>query len=150
MDLNKQVFLNLYTGCRAITSIYKDVYGNDITPQNIFTLELCELHHKIIMSELSKGLNLNSSAVSALVTRMEKKGLLERTFSTIDRRIVFVSLTKKGNEFRNLIREKMDLLNQSITEDLSQMDIEKLYEIITTIKNNSLKKRQNDSKSLHD
>lgn len=139
MGLNKHVFFNFYTGFHAITSIYKDIYGNDITPQNIYTLELCELDSKIKISDLSKNLNLNSSAVSILVSKMEKNGYLERTFGARDRRTVLVQLTKKGDELRDQVRLKMDLLNQSITENLTQTDIDKLQEIVSAIKTNSLK-----------
>ena len=141
MDLNQHIFFQFYNGCRAITSIYKGIYGIEITPQNIFTLELCELDHKIKMSELSKNLNLNNSAVSTLVSRMERNGFLIRTFGTRDRRTVYVQLTKLGNELRNQVREKMDLLHQAITENLSQMDIEKLQKTISTIEKNSLKNK---------
>jgi DNA-binding MarR family transcriptional regulator len=122
-----------------VTSIYKDIYGNKITPQNIYTLELCDLDNKITMSELSKGLDLHGSAVSALVSRMEKKGLLARSYGSRDRRTVFVQLTKKGNELRKDIRQQMDLLEKAITKNLTQSDIKKLQEIIATIKANSTK-----------
>ena len=120
MGLNKQVFFKFYTGFHAISSIYKDIYGNDISPQNNYTLELCELDNKVTISHLSKNLNLNSSAVSILVSKMEKNGYLERTFGARDRRTVLVQLTKKGDELRDQVRLKMDLLNQSITENITK------------------------------
>ena len=145
VNLSTQVCFNFYTGWRAVTSIYKDIYGHDITPQNIFTLEICDLKKQITMSELSKKLELNGSAVSTLVSRMEKNGLLVRTFGSLDRRKVFVQLTKKGDELKNQVREKMDLLHQSVTENLTQADIEKLEEIVMTVKKNSLKSKQKDT-----
>ena len=145
LELNKLVCFNFYTGWRAVTSIYKDIYGNDITPQNIFTLELCELDKSLTMSELSKGLQLNSSAVSTLVSRMEKNGLLIRTFGSRDRRTVFVRLTKKGNELRNQVREKMDELHSAINQNLTQSDIAKLQNIVTTLQKNSSKNNKDDS-----
>ena len=140
MDLNKQVGFNFYTGWRAVTSIYKDIYSNDITPQNIFILELCGLDKKITMSDLSIGIDTNSSAVSTMVSRMEKRGFLKRTFGIRDRRTVNVQLTKKGYKLRNKIRGKMDLLTRTITENLSQKDIKTLRDIVTTLKKNRRKK----------
>ena len=145
IQLNKLVCFNFYTGWRAVTSIYKDIYGNDITPQNIFTLELCERDKPITMGELSKGLNLNSSAVSTLVSRMEKNGLLIRTFGSRDRRTVFVQLTKNGDELRNQIREKMDQLHNAINQNLTKSDIENLQKIVTTLQKNSSKNNKDDS-----
>ena len=76
---------------------------------------------------------------------MEKNGLLVRTFGSLDRRKVFVQLTKKGDELKNQVREKMDLLSQSVSENLTQADIEKLQEIVSTVKKNSRKSKQKDS-----
>jgi DNA-binding MarR family transcriptional regulator len=138
-DLDSLISFNFYTGWRAVTSIYKDIYGNDVTPQNIFILELCEIDRKITMTELSKGLNLNSSAVSTLVSRMEKNGLLIRIHGKEDRRAIFVKLTQKGDELRNQIREKIDLLEQTMNNNLTPADIKKLQQIVTTLSKNSSK-----------
>ena len=56
VNLSEQVCFNFYTGWRAVTAIYKDIYGQDITPQNIFTLKICDLNKQITMTELSKSL----------------------------------------------------------------------------------------------
>jgi DNA-binding MarR family transcriptional regulator len=76
---------------------------------------------------------------------MEKNGLLKRTFGNRDRRTVFVQLTKKGEELRSQVREKMDQLHNAINENLSQTDVENLQKIVTTLQKNSSKNKKDKS-----
>ena len=51
------------------------------------------------MSSVAEALAVTQSAASQTASRLEKKGLICRTHSPQDRRIVLVSLTEKGEEF---------------------------------------------------
>ncbi|PXW26828.1 UNVERIFIED_CONTAM: DNA-binding MarR family transcriptional regulator [Williamsia faeni] len=51
---------------------------------------------KLRMSELSRQVHLSQSALSRLVSGLEKDGLVERTMCTNDRRSVFTELTGSG------------------------------------------------------
>jgi DNA-binding MarR family transcriptional regulator len=51
------------------------------------------------MNDLAQLLELDKSSITGLVDRAERRGLVKRTVSTQDRRVVRVSLTKTG---RNL------------------------------------------------
>jgi DNA-binding MarR family transcriptional regulator len=88
------------------------------------------------MNQLSIGMQLEKSAVSTLVARMEKKFLLKRTHGTEDRRTVFVQLTEAGSELREKIRSKSDMLVGSIGHGISAEDIQKLQEIVSKITKN--------------
>ena len=48
------------------------------------------------MNELARLLDLDKSSISGLVDRAERRGLVERTPSTTDRRVVLVALTASG------------------------------------------------------
>jgi DNA-binding MarR family transcriptional regulator len=136
VDLNQIICFNFYRGWREVSSIYKEILGGDISPQNVYILELCELENRITMNQLSIGMQLEKSAVSTLVARMEKKFLLKRTHGTEDRRTVFVKLTEAGSELREKIRSKSDVLVGSIGHGISAEDIQKLQEIVSKITKN--------------
>jgi DNA-binding MarR family transcriptional regulator len=51
---------------------------------------------KPTMNELAKLLELDKSSVTGLVDRAERRGLVVRGPSTVDRRVVLVSLTVRG------------------------------------------------------
>jgi DNA-binding MarR family transcriptional regulator len=50
------------------------------------------------MHDLAQEVHLSQSALSRLVARLEKDGLLERTMCTDDRRSVFTTITTAGRE----------------------------------------------------
>ena len=136
VDLNSLICFNFYNGWREITGFYKDILGMDVTPQKVYVLELLEIDKQITMNKLSVGMNLDSSAVSTLISRMEKKGLVKRTHGTEDRRTVFVKLTKEGYEAKQLLRQNFSGLTDGIGENISQKEISTLREIVSKVAKN--------------
>ena len=67
-----------------------------ITMSHIIVLELLYEKKHSIMTELAKSLNLTMSATTAIIDKMVEIRLVNRNRSEKDRRIVEVSLTKKG------------------------------------------------------
>ena len=138
-DLNQFICFNFYNGWREITGFYKDTLGMDVTPQKVYVLEILDIKEKLTMNELSKKMNLDSSAVSTLISRMEKKELVKRTHGTKDRRTVYVQLTSQGEAVRDKLRDKFGTLTDNINENISKEDIIKLQEIVGKITNNHKK-----------
>jgi len=134
--LNQLICFNFYKGWREITSLYKDVYGNDITPQNVYLLELCDLDNGITIKQLSKGMGLDSSAVSTLVARMEKKGLIKRVHGVEDRRTVFVQLSQEGASLKQKINEKADVLTKALNSNITLEESTALQGIVMKLKLN--------------
>ncbi len=135
-DLNQLICFNFYNGWREITGFYKDSLGMDVTPQKVYVLELLDTKERLTMNELSKKMSLDSSAVSTLISRMEKKELVKRTHGTKDRRTVYVQLTAEGEKARNSLRENFGTLTDNINKNISQEDISKLKEIVGKIVEN--------------
>jgi len=135
-NLNQHLCFNFYRGWREISSFYKDVLGNDVSPQNVYILELCELDRKITMNELSNAMHLDGSAVSTLISRMEKKSLVVREHGVKDRRVVYVKLTKEGHEFRESLRSQMDALTDNATQNISKNDITALQAMVNKVAKN--------------
>jgi len=134
--LNQRICFNFYQGWREITSFYKDIYGNDITPQNVYLLQLCSLNKGVTIKQLSEGMGLDSSAVSTLVARMEKKSLIKRTHGIEDRRTVFVELTQEGLQLKEDINAKADLLADSMNINITAEESKVLQSIVMKIKLN--------------
>ncbi len=141
-NLNQHLCFNLYRGWREISSFYKDALGNDVSPQNVYILELCELDKEITMNELSNAMHLDGSAVSTLISRMEKKSLVMREHGVKDRRVVFVKLTKKGYDFRENLRTQVEILTKNATKDITPSDIEALQIMVNKITANRVDFRE--------
>lgn len=138
VDLNQYLCFNLYRGWREISSFYKDILGKDISLQNVYILDLCDLHEKITMNDLSEAMHLDGSAISTLVSRMEKKSLLKRTHSREDRRFVYVQLTQQGHDFKEKVKSKSSFLAANIKKNISMDEIKQLQAIVNKIAANRL------------
>ena len=78
-------------------------------------------------------LNLNSSTVSGIINRLEKKGLLARLPKSGDKRVVNIALTSSGYR---LLSKIPSLLHEQLSEKLQKLDnteIKKVQESLETL-----------------
>ena len=76
--------------------------------------------------EIRKFLNLNSSTVSGIIDRLEKKSLLARLPKSGDKRVVNIVLTSKGME---LLETIPSLLHDQLSKKLQFLNTEKLKQM---------------------
>ena len=79
---------------------------------SLFHLERCK------MSELARELGITMGAATSIVDRLIKAGLVKRERSTEDRRLVLVSLSKKG---RRMVEEVHKVTLGLMTRLLSRL-----------------------------
>ncbi len=66
------------------------------------------------MNELSEAMGLANSTTTRIVDQLVRKGLARRKTDDVDRRVVKVSLTPKGQELRRTLdQEQQDLFEQA-------------------------------------
>ena len=83
----------------------------------------------VTMSELSRMLLVSNGNATAVVDRLEKDGLVERSPSETDRRTVYVALTQTGlAQFEGLAKEHEAEVD-TLFAGLSDTDIEMLTDI---------------------
>lgn len=81
---------------------------------------------KATQRELKRFLNLNSSTVSGIINRLEKKGLVARLPKSGDKRVVHIALTSKGDE---LIASMPSLLHEQLSDKLQTLTATDLKQI---------------------
>lgn len=95
----------------------------DITgPQGIL-MGILVHYGEMKVSDLSEKLGLSNSTVSGIIDRLEKQGLVERTRSTEDRRVVYVSVTpefkKSFKKYFSEAKKKFEeIINKATPEEL--------------------------------
>ena len=74
-----------------------------------------EAGNQIISSEIARRLNITRSAVSQLVNKLEKRGIVERKASPTDRKIFYVVLSESSlNVFKQQCDEANKLINRVV------------------------------------
>ena len=97
MKLDSQLCFPLYAAARKITGLYTPYLkplGITYT-QYIMFLVLWE-KDGITVGELCKRLRLDTGTVTPMLKNTEKQGLIKRTRSADDERVVVISLTEDG------------------------------------------------------
>lgn len=83
-------------------------------------------NYQATQGEIKKFLNLNSSTVSGIINRLEKKGYLARLPKSGDKRVVNIALTSMGDK---LLNEIPSLLHEQLTEKLNKLNPDKVLQI---------------------
>ena len=83
-------------------------------------------NYQATQGEIRKFLNLNSSTVSGIINRLEKKGLLARLPKSGDKRVVNIALTSGGDKLLSTIPS---LLHEQLSEKLQKLDDAKLKKV---------------------
>lgn len=80
-------------------------------------LMLLRARGPLTMTHLAELLDVSVASATGIVDRMEKKGVIERTRSEEDRRVVEVSVTERGEEiFSAMQAERQIRLTQLLSE----------------------------------
>lgn len=82
------------------------------------------------MTDLAEGTGRNNAAISGLVERMEKAGLVERRDSYGDRRVKTVALTSDGWTKREEVMNDFRDFNTQLVKDLSEEEIETVFKFL--------------------
>lgn len=83
-------------------------------------------NYQAAQGEIRKFLNLNSSTVSGIINRLEKKGYLARLPKSGDKRVVNIALTSAGDK---LLSTMPSLMHDRLSEKLQKLDKLELHQV---------------------
>ena len=104
-----------------------------ISVAQLTTLMYVSKHSGCSLTELADLLDLNKSAVTGLVQRMERAGTLRREANPDDGRGHLLFVTPKGNELRERARPLLRRLNGELTEGFDGAEMETVYRYLNTV-----------------
>ncbi|HPN72489.1 MAG TPA: MarR family transcriptional regulator [Candidatus Omnitrophota bacterium] len=97
------------------------VKGN-IPVSNIVVLEILKEKGLSTMGELARDLGLTMSAATSIVDKMILEGLIKRERTPEDRRVVKVSLLKKGSELVRVISAEREAMTRDMFKALTNAE----------------------------
>ena len=131
-DIDQQVCFPVYLLAKEIINLYRPLLDSiDLTyPQYLVMLVLWKNKEQTV-NQLGEKLRLDSGTLTPLLKRLEQKDYLRRVRSTLDERVVNISLTSTGEA----IKENANCIPQQLIESMqvSVEDLTNLKEIITKI-----------------
>jgi len=80
---------------------------NVTLPQMLSLYELSR-HDSMNLTELTRSINLNNSAITGIVDRLEAKGFVTRVKKEGDRRTIYLEITPAGKEYTVLLTKILE------------------------------------------
>lgn len=82
---------------------------------------------------LAESMSLETSTISGVLDRMQKKGLIDRVINKEDRREVQVRLTDKGRELEEQITVIIDEVNEEVLKNFKDEEVAALKDYLRSI-----------------
>lgn len=97
-----------------------------ITPPQWGALSLLIEQDGMTIGSMSQKRGVDAPAATAIITRLEQIGLVERRHDREDRRVVKVYLTDEGRDISQTMVFQVAHFDQSITRGFSERDLDRL------------------------
>ncbi|HNX91516.1 MAG TPA: MarR family transcriptional regulator [Candidatus Omnitrophota bacterium] len=121
---------------------HKEIFRAKMTfPQSV-VLGLLEKHGELKMSDMAKDMSISSPAITGIVERLVRDGYVARGNELGDRRIIKISLTKKGEEaVKYILKRKRDVITR-VFSTLSRAEREDYLRILRRVQEELDKKNK--------
>lgn len=102
----------------------KELQEFNVTPIQYALLKCLWEEDQLMPTQLAQTLSLDTSTIAGLLSRLESKKLIIRTFCKTDRRRIIVCLTDAGRALQGPIEQRIVEANQRITAELTPEELE--------------------------
>jgi DNA-binding MarR family transcriptional regulator len=118
---------------RATTCFQQVMAGEDLTPTQFAALATILRHGEVSQNHLGRLTAMDPSTISLVVRKLRKLGLVERSASSTDQRMVIITLTNKGVEYTVDRLNKSQEAGQQLLAPLSAAEQALLLELLQRI-----------------
>lgn len=119
MPIHDKVLISLRQIIRAIDLHSKEIdRQSGLTGPQLLVMKIIKQHGEIHAGVLAKQINLSQATVTTILDRLEKKQFVLRTRSSIDKRVVIVTLTDAGE---SALLHAPELLQESFIQAFSNL-----------------------------
>ncbi len=133
--MDRRIFFLVHRAHRALSNHASvgvaDVLG--ISVAQLTTLMYVARHEGCSLSELADLLDLNKSAITGLVQRMERAGTLRREPNPNDARGSLLYVTPKGHELRERAKPLLRKLNAELTNGFTAEEMDTVLRFLNTV-----------------
>ena len=138
MELSDCINFELASVQNAVFNYFKGkLAAHDVTPVQYALLKCLWTEDMQTPTQLAQALRLDTSSVTGILARLEKKALVERIYSKEDRRSIYVHLLENGAALQNPIEQIIAEANQAMTKGISPEDYQKFRAQLHRIESNA-------------
>ena len=123
-------------GNRLIIEELKRNGADGLVPSHGDILVCLYQNDKMTMKDIADKIHRTRPTVTVLVDKLEKLGYVKRIVSDTDNRYTYISLTKKGNGFKQSFEKISNDLNNMLYKNLTDKEAEILENLLFKMINN--------------
>lgn len=121
---------------KAISNRYKSM-NIDITPMHAkIIMTIYKSSEPLCQKDLENSISCNKSTMSAIISTMEKNGLVTRETSEQDSRINFLVLTDRGLEMALFLKKDRKLTEDIMLDGITEDEYLMFNQIVAKIRKN--------------
>ncbi|WP_445491901.1 MarR family winged helix-turn-helix transcriptional regulator [Niallia sp. 03133] len=109
---------------RKLENLIKLEIGDVLTCEQHYTLRYINRVKVCTSSELAMVFGVKKSAITSIVNRLFEKEYIKRTRDEKDRRVIYLTMTDKGNSTFTKMEERIYLLVESIINKFDETEIQ--------------------------
>lgn len=129
LKLENQLCFPLYAAARGVVKMYAPLLSEiDLTYTQYITMMVLWDKKQVSVKTLGEVLYLDSGTLTPLLKKLENQGLLTRSRSKEDERVLIVEITKQGEELKEKAKTIPERLQQCI--NLSPEESKTLYSLL--------------------
>ena len=136
MDYNRinDYLVDIFNRVQVIeeTSLRKSQFS-DVSLKEMHTIEIIGKNTNVTPSDIARELMLTLGTVTTSLNKLEAKAYIERNRSKLDRRVVHLTLTKKGKLLDRLHRKFHKNMVIHIAEDMNEQEFEALAQVLKNL-----------------
>lgn len=136
MDYNRinDYLVDIFNRVQVIeeTSLRKSQFS-DVSLKEMHIIEIIGKNTNVTPSDIARELMLTLGTVTTSLNKLEAKGYIERKRSKLDRRVVHLTLTKKGKLLDRLHRKFHKNMVIHIAEDMNEQEFEALAQVLKNL-----------------
>ena len=116
--------------------LFANVKSLGLTTGQPKVLDYLQDHDGSSQKEIAKGCHIEPATLTSLLAGKEKKELITRSMKEGDRRMLYVSMTKKGWKLQAQINAEFSRLEQMAMQNMSEEDKAMLIQLLSQIYEN--------------
>jgi len=135
--------IHIVDSFRTLTKNIVNFFENDLLKKNDISCSelsllkvLCESENeKMNITDLSNSLKITKSAVSQLVSKLEKKGFVRRKINLFDKKVNYITITEEARKGYEENTTKYNSVIEKVANEMGEKDSVELSRLLEKLSN---------------
>ncbi len=124
----------------AASKLINEKFPNSLTPEQLGILLLLSKSEGLYQMQIAQILSKDRPNMTRMLNILEEKGYVERKKDGANKRILRIFITKDGLKMVEKMLPYRQYLNEIALKDISEKEMDILYETLSKIRNNLIEK----------